>query len=168
MGKTSFDHLPSNWPLHFNVAIKQLNRWILPAYKFSLNELCLGTVVNTAETLVSVSCEELVEAEVKIQNQYAAQQNLDAYSHIMDHANQCKAAFDHKVVASRDGVIEFKKGDLVQVQDSKLDFTVATEAKLLPCWGTPHCIVGQVCNSYCLETIQGLPIVGLVSACHLQ
>ena len=23
---TSFDHLPSNWPLHFNVAIEQLNR----------------------------------------------------------------------------------------------------------------------------------------------
>ena len=72
-------------------------------------------MVNTTETLVSVSCEELAEAEVKIQNQYAAQQNLDAYSHIVDHANKRKAAFDHKVVTSRYGVKEFKKGDLVQV-----------------------------------------------------
>ena len=29
---TSFDHLPSNWPLHFDVAIERLNRQILPAY----------------------------------------------------------------------------------------------------------------------------------------
>ena len=112
---TSFDHLPSNWPLHFDVAIKQLNRWILPAYKFSPNKLCLGRVVNTAETPVNISCEELPEAEAKIQNQYAAQQNLDAYPNIVDHANKCKVAFDCKVVASWDGVIEFKKGDLVQV-----------------------------------------------------
>ena len=72
-------------------------------------------MVNTTEILVSVSCEELVEAEVKIQNQYATQQNPDAYSHIVDHANKHKAAFDFRVVASWDGVIEFKKGNLVQV-----------------------------------------------------
>ena len=45
---------------------------------------------------------------------------------------------------------------------------MATEAKLLPRWGTPHRIVDQVWNSYRLETIQGLPIAGLVSACRLR
>ena len=125
-------------------------------------------MVNTTEILVSVSCEELAEAEVKIQNQYATQQNLDAYSHIVDHANKHKAAFDCRVIASQDGVIEFKKGNLVQVRDSKLNFTMATEAKLLPHWGMPHRIMDQVRNSYHLEVIQGLPIAGLDSARHLQ
>ena len=45
---------------------------------------------------------------------------------------------------------------------------MATEAKLLPRWGTPHRIVDQVRNSYRLETIQGIPIAGLVSAHRLQ
>lgn len=145
---TSFDHLPANWPLHFDTAIEQLNDRILPAYKFAPNELCLGMVVNTNETPLEISSSELVEAAIAIQNKYVAQQGIDAYSHIVEHANKRKAAFDKKVLGSRDGVIEFKKGDLVQVRDSKLDFTLATEAKLLPRWGSPHRIVDCIRNSY--------------------
>ena len=111
---TRFEDLPAVWPDHFDAAIEHLNQRILPAYKFSPNELCLGTVVNTSETPIKVSSEELAEASVAIQNEYVGQQNLDAYSHILDHANKRKAAFDKKVLASRDGVIEYKKGDLVQ------------------------------------------------------
>jgi transposase InsO family protein len=129
---TKFEDLPAVWPDHFYATIKHLNHRILPAYKFSLNELCLGTVVNTLETPITVSSEELAEASVAIQNEYVGQQNLDAYSHILDHANKWKAAFDKKVLASRDGVIEYKKCNLVQICESKLDFTLATEAKLLP------------------------------------
>ena len=32
----------------------------------------------------------------------------------------------------------------------------------------PHCIMDQVCNLYHLETIQGLPIAGLVSTHRLR
>ena len=165
---TKFEDLPAVWPDHFDAAIEHLNHRILPAYKFSPDELCLGTVVNTSETPITVSSEELAEASIAIQNEYVAQQNLDAYSHILDHANKRKAAFDKKVLASRDGVIEYKKGDLVQIRDSKLDFTLATEAKLLPRWGAPHRVVDCIRNSYRLQTIQGLPVSGVVSARRLR
>ena len=105
-------------------------------------------VVNTSETPLEISCKELVEADIRIQNQYVVQQNLDAYSHIVEHAHKQKTAFDCKVAASRDRVIEFTKGDLVQIRDSKLDFTLVTEAKLLPHWGAPHRIIDQIRNSY--------------------
>jgi hypothetical protein len=165
---TKFEDLPASWPDHFDTAIEHLNHRILPAYKFSPNKLCLGTVVNTSEMPITVSSEELSEASVAIQNEYVGQQNLDAYSHILDHANKRKAAFDKKVLASRDGVIKYKKGDLVQIRNSKLDFTLATEAKLLPRWGTPHRVVDCIQNSYHLQTIQGLPVSGVVSVRRLH
>ena len=73
---------------------------------------------------------------------------LDAYSHIVEHVAKRKAAFDHKVELSHDGVIEYKKGDLVQIHDLKLDLMLSTEAKLLPHWGALHRVVDQRCNSY--------------------
>lgn len=165
---TSFDDLPSNWPLHFDTAIEQLNRRILPALKFSPDELCLGIVVNTSATPVEISAAELTEASISIQNNYVIQQNLDAYSHIVEHANKRKAAFDKRVQASRDGVIEYKKGDLVQIRDSKLDLGLATESKLLPHWGAPHRVIDCIRNAYRLQTIQGLPVAGTVSARRLR
>jgi hypothetical protein len=56
----------------------------------------------------------------------------------------------------------------VQIRDSKLDFTLATEAKLLPRWGAPHRIVDCIRNLYRLQTIQGLPVSGVVSARRLR
>jgi hypothetical protein len=168
---TKFEDLPAVWPNHFDTVIEQLNSRILPTYKFSPNELCLGTVVkkkNTSETPIAISGEELSEGSVGIQNEYMGQQGLDAYSHILDHANKQKAAFDKKVLASRDGVIEYKKGDLVQIHDSKLDFTLATEAKLLPRWGALHHVVDCIRNSYQLQTTQGLPVPGVISARRLR
>jgi len=72
------------------------------------------------------------------------------------------------VNASRDGVIEYKKGDLIQIRNSKLDLTVATESKLLPQWGAPHHMVDCIRNSYHLETVQGMPVAGIVSARRLR
>ena len=138
---TKFEDLPAHWPKHFDTAIEQLNQRILPAYKFSPNELCLGLVVNMSSTPVETSTLELEEGAVGIQNKYVAQQGLDAYSHIVEHANKRKAAFDRKVQASKDGVIEYKKGDLVQIRDSKRDLDMATDSKLLPQWGAPHRVV---------------------------
>ena len=104
-----------NWPAHFDTAIEQLNYHILPALKFSPDELCLGIVVNTSATPAELSGVELMEASVGIQNSYVNQQHLDTYSHIVEHANKRRAAFDKRVQASRDGIIEYKKGDLVQI-----------------------------------------------------
>jgi len=135
---TSFDDLLGNWPLHFYAAVEQLNCRILPTLKFSLDELCLGIVVNTTETPLEISSSELTESAIGIQNQYTEQQNLDAYSHMVEHANKRKAAFDKKVNASRDGIIEYKKGDLVQICNSKLDLTVAMKSSSLMGSSTLH------------------------------
>jgi hypothetical protein len=80
---------------------------------------------------------------------------------------QEEGSFDKKVNGSRDGVIEYKKGNLVQVHTSKLDLTVSTESKLLSQWGVPHHVVDCIWNSYCLEMIQGLAVAGTVSAQRL-
>ena len=125
-------------------------------------------VVNMMDTPLAVSSTELAEADIQIQNQYVAQQNLDAYSHIVEHAAKQEAAFDCKVELSHDGVIEYAKGDLVEIWDSRLNLTLSTEAKLLPCCGAPHRVVDQRCNSYQLETVQGLPVGGMFSVRHLR
>ena len=83
---------------------------------------------------------------------------------MVEHAAKRKAAFDRKVASSHDGVIEYKRGNLVQIQDSRLNLTLSTEAKLLPRWGTPHRVVDQWRNSYRLETVQGLLVGGMFSA----
>ena len=80
---------------------------------------------------------------------------------MVEHTAKCKVAFDHKVASSHNGVIDYKRGDLVQIQDLRLDLTLLMEAKLLPHWGTPHWVVGQQCNSYQLEIVQGVPIGGM-------
>jgi transposase InsO family protein len=165
---TKFEDLPAHWPKHFDTAIEQLNQRILPAYKFSPNELCLGLVVNTSSTPIETSTLELEEGAVGIQNKYVAQQGLDAYSHIVEHANKRKAAFDKRVRASKDGVIEYKKGDLVQIRDSKRDLDMATDSKLLPQWGAPHRIIDCIRNSYRLAMIQGLSLGGTISARRLR
>ncbi|KAJ7512006.1 hypothetical protein B0H11DRAFT_1953836 [Mycena galericulata] len=74
------------------------------------------------------------------------QQTLDAYSHVVEHANKRKEAFDKRVLNSRDGI-----------RDSSLDLTLSTEAKFLPRWGQPHRI-----------TIHGLPVRGTISARRLR
>ncbi|KAJ7060417.1 hypothetical protein C8F01DRAFT_1084159 [Mycena amicta] len=103
-----------------------------------------------------------------VHNIYVEQQTLDAYSHVVEHANKRKAAFDKRVMNSRDGVIEYKKGDLVQIQDTSLDLTLSTESKILPRWGQPHRVVDHIRNSYRLETIHGLPVSGRISARRLR
>ena len=101
-------------------------------------------VVNTTPIPIKISSAEFTESAIGIKNQCRQQQGLDAYSHV-EHTNKRKATFDKKVSASHDGVIEYRKGDLMQVWDSCLDFTLATEAKLL---SPLHCIANCICNSY--------------------
>ena len=103
---TSFEHLLATWPTHFDTTIEQLNDCILLAYKFTPNELCLGTVVNTNSTPLDISTSELTKASITIQNEYVVQQNIDVYSHIVEHTNKRKAAFNKRVTSSRDGVIK--------------------------------------------------------------
>jgi hypothetical protein len=89
---TKFTDLPAIWPDHLDDAVRLLNDRILPAYKFAPNELCLGLVINTNDTPLNVSTSELAEsADVD-------QQTFDAYSHVVEHANKRKEAFDKRVI----------------------------------------------------------------------
>jgi hypothetical protein len=51
-----------------------------------------------------------------------------------------------KLPKSRDGVVEYKKGDLVQIQNASLE-TASSDAKFRLTWGTPHRVVDFIRNS---------------------
>ena len=163
-----WDTLPATWPDHFDKAIRILNWRILPALKFSPKEILLGLVVNTSKTPLEVSCSFLPPADVDIHMTYAAQQRLDGYAEAVHHAVQRKTAFDRRVIASKAGVVEFRKGQLVQVYDNKLASTLSTERKLAPMWSPPRRITEQLLNSYKLETLDGTTLDGLFHARRLR
>jgi hypothetical protein len=62
----------------------------------------------------------------------------------------------------------FRSGDLVQVYRSDLDFTLATERKLLPKFSAPRRVINRNKNSYQLETLEGFPIAGKFSSRRLR
>lgn len=81
---------------------------------------------------------------------------------------QRKAAFDCRVTKSQAGVVELKKGELVQVYRNKLALTLSTECKLTPMWSPPRCITERLLNSYKLEMLEGTLLEGLFNARCLQ
>ena len=125
-------------PAHFDKAIRILNWRILPALKFCPKEILLGLVVNTMKTPMEVSSSFLPPSDIDTHMTYAAQQRLDGYTEAVHHAVQRKAAFDHKVIKLKAGVVEFKKGQLVQVYNNKLAQTLSTECKITSLWSPPH------------------------------
>ena len=145
---TMWDKLSTTWPDHFDKAICILNWRLLPALKFSPKEILLGLVVNTSKTPMEVSSSILPPSAIDTHMAYAAQQRLDRYAEAVHHAIWRKAAFDCKVLKSKAGVVEFKKGQLVQVYRDKLALTLSTEHKLAPLWSSPHRITERILNSY--------------------
>jgi len=87
---------------------------------------------------MEVSSSFLPPSDIDMHMAYAAQQQLDGYVDVVHHAIWRKAMFDQKVLKSRAGVVEFKKGQLVQVYRDKLAQTLSTECKLAPLWSPPH------------------------------
>jgi len=152
---TTWDKLPATWPNHFDKAIHILNWRILPAVKFCPKEILLGLVVNTSKTPMEVSSSFLPPSDIDTHMTYTAQQQLDGYAEAVHHTVQRKVAFDHRVMKSKAGIVEFKKGQLVQVYRNKLALTLSTERKLVPMWSPPHHITEHLLNSYKLETLQG-------------
>ena len=111
---TTWDKLSTTSPDHFDKAICILNWHLLPALKFSLKEILLGLVVNTLKTPMEVSSSFLPPSNIDTHMAYAAQQLLNRYTEAVHHTIRRKAAFDHKVLKSKAGVVKFKKGQLVQ------------------------------------------------------
>jgi hypothetical protein len=164
----TWDKLPATWPDHFDKAIRILNWRILPALKFCPKEILLGLVVNTSKTPIEVSSSFLPPSDIDTHMTYTAQQRLDGYAEAVHHAVRRKAAFDRRVTKSRAGVVEFKKGELVQVYKNKLALTLSTERKLTPMWSPPCRVAEHLLNSYRLETLDRTPMEGLFNARHLR
>ena len=134
-----WDKLSETWPDHFNKAVHILNWQILPALKFSPKKVLLGLVVNMMRMFFEVSSSFLPPADVDTHMTYATQQCLDGYAKAVQHAVQWKTAFDCRVKVSKAGIVDFTKGQLVQVYQNKLAATLSMECKLAPC-GHPHAI----------------------------
>jgi hypothetical protein len=88
---------------------------------------------------------------------------LNTYSHIFEHTIKRKEVFNKQVINSPDSVLECKKGDLIQVCNPSVNFTLSTDPKLLSRGGQPHHIVNCICKSYHLGTTHGLPVWETVS-----
>jgi hypothetical protein len=69
---------------------------------------------------------------------YVAQQQLDGYDAVVQHAIKRKAAFDKRVLERKPGEVVFRQGQLVQIYCSNLDYTFDAKRKLLPKWSPPH------------------------------
>ena len=99
---------------------------------------------------------------------YVAQQRLDGYEVIVHHAVSRKGAFDRRMLAKKPGQVIFKRGQLVQIYRSDLDYTFKTERKLLPKWSQPRRIAKQLRNPYKLENLDGSAIEGTFSLRRLR
>ncbi|TFY75650.1 hypothetical protein EWM64_g8362 [Hericium alpestre] len=161
-------NLPNRWPEFLDKAIVILNNRLLPGLKFSPKELLFGLVVNKTPTPLEDSMLVLRAGDVDMQMAYVAQQCLNGYEAMVNHAIQCKSAFDRRLLKGKPGEVLFSIGQLVQVYRSDLSHTFKVERKLLAKWSQPHRITGCIRNSYTLATLAGEPYDrGKVSARRL-
>ena len=68
------EDITKTWPDHFDVAIRQLNKHIIPSLQFSPKELLLGFVVNTTRTPTTTVTAQPSQHDVNIQMLYVDQQ----------------------------------------------------------------------------------------------
>ncbi|KAJ7255442.1 hypothetical protein B0H12DRAFT_1016318 [Mycena haematopus] len=99
---------------------------------------------------------------------YVEQQRLDGYANRVAYALGRKAAFDKKVLASRAGVVDFERGQLVQVYRSDLTYTMSNDRKFTVRWSEPHRVTRRLLNSYELETVKGIAMDGTFSSRRLR
>lgn len=98
---TKFEHLRHNWPDHFEAALRDLNDRILPALQFMPRELLTGWVVNTIPTAAEEAMRPITVEDAEKQLVYTQQQQLNAYSHVVEHAEEHEAVFNKDITGSR-------------------------------------------------------------------
>jgi transposase InsO family protein len=164
----TLDKLPKTWPDHFQTAIQALNWRILPKLHYRPKELLWGLPLDTTPTPIEEIAREFTEKDAAIQMAYTGQQQLDGYDSIVQHAIKRKARFNRGLWRRRGGPTVFKKGDLVQIYRSDLDYTFKTEKKLLPKWSRPCRVKERLVNAYKLEDMKGNEIRGTFSTRRLR
>jgi hypothetical protein len=141
---------------------------VLPALKYSPNELLLGLPINLHDTDNPEEIRPPTNVDITVHLALIEQQRLDGYSTIVDHTAKRKAVFDVKLLKHAPREVMFKVGDLVQTHATQWVQTFAPIKKLTPMWSPPHHMVTRQCNSYTLETLDSNPIDGVFNARHLQ
>jgi hypothetical protein len=137
---------------------------MLPALKYSPNELLLGLPINSRRSNDPEAIEPPSTDEVAMHLALVEQQHLDGYSAIVDHAARRKKAFDTKLMQRAPRDIVFKAGDLVQIHATQWVHTLAAVKKLIPMWSPPRRVVARKRNSYTLETLDSEPMDGMYNA----
>jgi len=160
--------IPNNWPDHLDTAIKSLSDRILPALKYSPNELLLGLPINSRHMDNPEAIKPPSADDVAMHLALVEQQRLDGYSAIVNHAARRKKIFDAKVLKHAPRDITFKPGDLVQIHATQWVHTFTAIKKLIPMWSPPRRIVTRKRNSYTLATLDGKPIDGVYNARRLR
>jgi hypothetical protein len=69
---------------------------------------------------------------------YVAQQCLDGYEAIVQHAIKRKAMFNKHILACSLREVIFEKGQLIQFFYSSAHNTLEARRKILPEWSPPH------------------------------
>ena len=160
--------IPKTWPDHLDAAVKSLSDRILPALKYSPNELLLGLPINSRDTDDPEEIRPPTDADIATHLALIEQQRLDGYSAIVDHAAKRKAKFDAKLQKHAPREVTFEVGSLVQIHATQWVHTLAAVKKLIPMWSVPRRIVTRQRNSYTLETLDGDPIEGVFNARRLR
>ena len=159
---------PRNWPDHLDSAIKNLSDRILPALKFSPNELLLGIPTTIPPPVDPNTITPPTEADVALHLAITEQLRFDGYASMVNHAEKRKQKFDEKVMKNSPGNVIFEPGDLVQIHQTQWTHTFTSIRKLIPMWSTPHRVTTRLRNSYTLETLNNSPIAGRFSARRLR
>jgi hypothetical protein len=155
-----------NWSQHLEAAVFAFNNRILPALKFSPDELLYGLVVNTPRTPVDEAMLPVYEADAGLQMVYMGQLRMDGYTKMVDHVVRHKAQFDKKILVQSPKEVIFKTGSLVQqyVMKYETGATFLVERKMVPMWSAPRRITSRAQNLYKIETLEDLPISGRFSS----
>ena len=105
-------YLPKNWPDHLNVAIKNLSDHILPALKFSPNELPLTIPTAVPPNADTKNIPLPTDNDIALHLSIAEQQHLNGYNSIVNHAAHRKARCDAKVMKQALKNMMFERGAL--------------------------------------------------------
>ncbi|TFY74308.1 hypothetical protein EWM64_g9704 [Hericium alpestre] len=163
------EDLPKHWPDHLDEAVRIFNNRLLPAFKFTPKELLLGITVNTPPSTIAEATSVIRPGDADTHIAYVVQQHLDGYEAIIKHVLHHKSAFDRQLLQRHSGEVLFYNGQLVQIYQNQLEFTVSSNSKLQAKWTPPHCIASRLRNAYKVVTLDGQPAKGTpISARHLR
>jgi hypothetical protein len=154
--------IPTNWPEHFNEAIRQLNDCIAPALNATAHELLFALTFCKDDSLPLVP-NPTTPADTHTNFTLAETFRSNAHLTSLYEADRHKETFN-----SNSPITKFKIGDLIQVYDSASDFNFKSINKLNPKWSEPRIIFTESSNSFSLCTLTGLPLKGITHTRRMQ